>query len=120
MAKLKRDDHVIMGWIGFGRGQKNATVQEAAGYLDYYERDEYTPERFETCLQRLEAAGLILSEGLSVKPSDKARALWKGCWTRKSRVLEFFNLPNDHGSRYDAAFYAIEIPNTPKNPDDSL
>ncbi len=63
MSKLKWDDHAIMGWIGFGRGQKNATVQEAEGYLAYYERDEYTPERFETCHQRLEAAGLIRARG---------------------------------------------------------
>jgi DNA-binding MarR family transcriptional regulator len=110
VSKLTWDDYAIMDWIGFGRGQKNASVREAAGYLDYYQRIEYTPEQFEIHLQRLEAAGLIRREGLSAIPTEKAKALWDECWTRKDRLRAFLGLTNGHDERFRAAFQAIEVP----------
>lgn len=110
VSKLTWDDYVIMEWIGFGRGQKNASVQEAAGYLDYYQRVEYTPEGFEAHLHRLEAAGLIRRDGQSAIPTERAKALWAECWAKKDRLRAFLGLANGHDERFRAAFLAIEVP----------
>jgi hypothetical protein len=115
MSKLNSEDYIVMRYIGFGRGQKNASAKDAEGFNCYYDRSEMTDEQFETCLRRLEAAGMILRQGTIARPTDKVRALRKGCRTGKSRLLEFLNLPNDHEDRFRAAFYAVEVPDEPYN-----
>ena len=110
VSKLTWDDYAIMEWIGFEQGKKNASVKEAAGYLDYYQRVEYTPEEFEIHLQRLEAAGMIRREGQGAWPTDRAKSLWAESWTRKDRFRAFLGLTNGQSERFKAIFKSIEVP----------